>query len=69
MNHNNDRRHRPTVRQDGNRPEVRHPLPPPSLPEPTRIADPQKPSLSGSDVLYSIFCPLIDSIETGTADR
>ena len=27
MNHNIDRRHRPTVRQDGNRPEVRHPLP------------------------------------------
>lgn len=44
-------------------------FPPPSLPEPTRIADPQKPSLPGSDVLYSIFCPLIDSIETGTADR
>ena len=42
---------------------------PPALPEPTRITDPQKPSLPGSDVLYIILSPLIDSIETGTADR
>jgi hypothetical protein len=42
---------------------------PPSLPEPTRIPNPQKPSLPGSDVLYIIFSPLIDGIENGTTDR
>jgi hypothetical protein len=42
---------------------------PPALREPTRIPNPQKPSLLGSDVLYIIFSPLIDSFETGTADR
>jgi hypothetical protein len=42
---------------------------PPALPEPTRIPNPQKPSLPGSGLLYLKFSPLIDSIETGTADR
>jgi hypothetical protein len=42
---------------------------PPALPEPTRIPNPQKPSLPGSGLLYIIFSPLIDSMETGTADR
>ena len=42
---------------------------PPALREPTRIPNPQKPSLPGSGLLYLKFSPLIDSIETGTADR